>query len=305
MKLSLTKRGCQSLFSRPPTVDSRKYSVGANAKFSSPSGNAHCFSVEAKTPAKSFVRCAERIPYSPAASHSRQYCTGTYSSRCSPFRQAHSFAVESNPVIRALVASLRQPSCPDAVARFIVSVAVKSFYAVLWCWFWTNIFIERLKGLSPTVAHNNSSSTISSIVWNIRVVATRLHIAPCSILRRFSHSMCKVVWYVMFKASAALRHAVHKITSFYVPFGSTGANAFPVAIRSSSANVFKNSPSSECLPSQVFCSTMEYSTIISSHENTFFVRVVRVAQRLRPAGLLAFYNKTFAIDTTSTVKRGK
>jgi hypothetical protein len=81
---------------------------------------------------------------------------------------------------------------PHAIVWAIIAVVVFSVQGVAWRWLGAHIRNEVLNGIQPSVAHFDSTTTISWIVVMIWIQASVSHVKPVAVLGRLLKSMLGV-----------------------------------------------------------------------------------------------------------------
>ena len=255
-----------------------------------------------------FCQCAF---YSPAFEKTAAQATFGNSDSRSPICLAHCFPLERQQNVCSLVASLLSWGCPVAVslpmvplALFTLSARIMSFVVSA---FDTKVLRrllqhvrkECLKRVTPALAHSDMPLAVVPIGLIARVAASVLHVQPRAVFCR----LMSTVSGSSFTCMLALETSARCATSVAIPsqfraryntlsaaFTSAEPPGIPLLVF---ANVPQNSPSSEVgSPGQVFHSRRNSNTITSSHENTYFVRVVRTASQLQLIGCSYFSSLT-------------
>ena len=131
---------------------------------------------------------------------------------------------------RRPVSALILTCCPNAIARFVISVAVLSFDSMFCGWPGTHIRKKQFKR-NPTLANFNFPSTVSKIHLIGRVSAPTLHSCPSAVFWRSCHSVVSSAVSGVFthKASTRLYSSRNKVIGKNSRCVSTIANAFPAA----------------------------------------------------------------------------
>lgn len=108
-----------------------------------------------------------------------------------PIRKAKVFAAKFYHVVISFVSGLLMLRCPNAIIRFIISVSVKPFNAMLWGWLFPHVFY-KVQELLPPVANGNTPAAIVSKVAVVGVAASGFHARPNPILRGAELSVLRI-----------------------------------------------------------------------------------------------------------------
>lgn len=88
------------------------------------------------------------------------------------------------------VGSLFFSGSPSHVSWFVVAIIVwKSVKAMVHRRSWPYVFEERLKGIPPSLAYLDSSTSVATVVDASSVMTALLHAAPNPVLGRLPHAM--------------------------------------------------------------------------------------------------------------------
>ncbi len=130
----------------------------------------------------------------------------------------------------ATVVGLFFSCCPSAVRRFVITVIVDTVKGMARARAWANICIKRDEGFTPSLAHGNSSASISRVDNPSRIFATLFHRLPSVVFGCAIHSMRSVCRAIDFGFVAATRHSatISKQGSLYcfLRAAITAANPF-------------------------------------------------------------------------------
>lgn len=122
-------------------------------------------------------------------------CKTPADSRCAdacsprPFRERQRKTVGRHGVNTARVIRLRLRSRPSHIGRLVVAVVVDAINRMLPTWPWSNIGVERLERVAPSVADGDTSSSVVGIALKSWIPASVLHANPDSILWRLGSSV--------------------------------------------------------------------------------------------------------------------
>lgn len=89
----------------------------------------------------------------------------------------------------SLVLSLNSWLGPSAVRRLVMSISVNTIQRMLPRGSSSHIAKEGSKIIPPSVAHGNSTRSVSLVIRAFRVFASGLHVGPCEKLRGVGHAM--------------------------------------------------------------------------------------------------------------------
>jgi len=106
-----------------------------------------------------------------------------------PFGSAAFNAVDLNYHVSSGITHLLRNCSPAAVFFAVIAVHVDSINRMLRRWFLTHVSKKVLKTVSPMIAYNDTSTSISWIPRIVRVIASKLHLGPSLVFRRSRHAM--------------------------------------------------------------------------------------------------------------------
>jgi hypothetical protein len=300
----LAKRILLCPSSREPVVNS----VYGYTSLFRPFSDRHCATVKLKF---SPLACRfQEFSIAPSFSYPDRKSCGAYAYFPGPFAKAFCFGSDFNPYVSSSVGCLNICGFPAAIRWFVISIYVYAFNAVFVRWFLPHVAQERIKGISPFVTYDYASFAVTVVSRIVRVVASRNHGTPSSVLGAFGPSVRCVSQNGFFSSSTAAvsRLIVSQIRGANNFEGSACAFAKPRSLSGvgGKARVLLDGPFPVLMSRQVIHISRNCNRIVFSHLKVpRILDVVRTARRLLPAGLFAFYSKFFAIGITSIAKGGK
>lgn len=119
----------------------------------------------------------------PSTPNSAVDCTVVYAELSRPICNAKRESFVRNEMSSASVLLLNFKRNPLAVVWGVWAIIVNSFNSVIGGWLWTHVSQEVLE-LQPSVAYNDSASSVAMKVGGPRVAASRQHSGPCAVFGR-------------------------------------------------------------------------------------------------------------------------
>lgn len=221
-----------------------------------------------------------------------------------PLGNRQSLSVVFNESVVPCVAALLFACRPSHIARLVVPVIVDAIKFVARRWALAHILKERLKRLSPAVAHFYAATAVVLVVAMCWKCASSDCIAPQTIQARFREAMrarcCSA--HIIDQASAAFDAAVLEVVSGNESLSPAFAAATPnvVAATIPPCEPFNGqaveSPSGEVEGAVVvFRRDVRLARINDSHDATL---LIRVAKWLEPADVSASVPARFILTTS-------
>lgn len=177
-----------------------------------------------------------------------------------PLGYSLGFSIKSNQIVSALIRHLLLHSRPSAVSKLVVPVVVDPVDGELIAVTLSNVG-KKVREVLPSLAHLNTAPAVYRIFVVIRILASRLHIAPAIVCARRLLGVASIA-YAMLEVSTS-RFFVSRATaghgqSFYERLRVNGfcfsalANAVPISLAVLSVCLRNNRPTTELLTSKVF-----------------------------------------------------
>lgn len=131
------------------------------------------------------------------------------SSLLRPFIYCHGFAIACYFMVVSLIPTLRRPSSPSAISRFVIPIIIYPVYLMFVCWSFSHVVKETFETVRPPFADYYASATVIGKSYVVRICTPRFHCSPDIVSRCSSFAMHHV--------SSRCVFAIPASTTFRIP----------------------------------------------------------------------------------------
>jgi hypothetical protein len=194
-----------------------------------------------------------------------------------PFGSSQRLTIMSQYAIISLVATLFSSCCPSTVARFIVSIVVYPLQAVRRGRLSSHVGEEVIKGILPSFAYLDTTTTVVFITCTVWSVTSLIHGIPGVVLRGMAHGVSpasiSTETVLQPKATATSGRSLTQASALNNRCAAACANASPAVIlfspRNLTANIGSDSQSTKGVSAKILKSGRQNDTLELIHGMSF------------------------------------